>query len=133
VLQRSLLQRYSALHLTTWSIWVGTLMLLIFLPKLPGEIRHASWQMTTAVAYLGVFPAAAGYVMWNYALSKMPVSRVASFAYLVPVVATALGFFLLGELPTKLSLCGVPAAIAGVYLVNRKGRIKANVERRTLK
>ncbi len=124
VIQRPLLKKYSALHLTSWAIWIGTIMLLIFVRKLPGEMRAASWRMTMAVAYLGVFPAAAGYVMWNYALSKLPVSRVASFTYLVPVVGIAMGFVVVGELPTRLSLCGVPVAISGVYLVNRRSRTR---------
>jgi drug/metabolite transporter (DMT)-like permease len=120
VIQRPFLKRYSSLELTTYSIWAGTLLIAFFLPGLYGQCRAASWQMTAAVAYLGVFPAALGYVLWNYALSKLPVSRVASFLYLVPLVAMACGWVMLREMPTLLSLCGGPVAVVGVYMVNTR-------------
>jgi drug/metabolite transporter (DMT)-like permease len=127
VLQRSFLKRYSALELTTYSMWAGTLMTLIFLPKLIHECRTASWQMTATVAYLGVFPAALGYVLWNYALARLPVSRVSSFLYLVPVVGLTIGSIWLHEVPARLSLFGAPIAVLGVYLVNARKRAPLQV------
>jgi drug/metabolite transporter (DMT)-like permease len=122
VIQRPLLKRYSSLELTTYSIWCGTLLTVFFLPGLCRQLIHTSWKMTAVVAYLGVFPAALGYVLWNYAMSKLPVSRVSSFLYLVPVVGMAGGWIVLREIPATLSLCGGPVAIAGVYLVNKRKR-----------
>jgi drug/metabolite transporter (DMT)-like permease len=123
VLQRPFLKRYAPLELTTYAIWAGTLMLLVFSPRLPAQVRAAPLRETAAVAYLGVFAAAAGYVMWNYAMSKMPVARGASYLYLMPVVAMTCGIVVLGEFPTMLSLCGGPVAICGVYLVNTRRKI----------
>lgn len=120
VLQQPFLKRYSSLELTTYSMWAGTLMAMIFLPGLIIKLRTASWQMTATAAYLGVFPAALGYVFWNYAMSRLPVSRVSSFLYLVPVVGMSIGFVWLHEVPTRLSLCGAPVAVLGVYLVNAR-------------
>jgi drug/metabolite transporter (DMT)-like permease len=122
VIQRPFLKRYSALQLTTFSIWSGTIIIMFYLPGLCVELKTASWQMIAAVAYLGVFPAALGYVLWNFALSQLPVSRVSSFLYLVPVVAMTGGWLLLHEMPAMLSLCGGPVAVAGVYLVNTRKR-----------
>jgi drug/metabolite transporter (DMT)-like permease len=122
VIQRPFLKNYSSLQLTAYSIWSGTLLILFYLPSLTVELKTASWKMTAAVAYLGVFPAALGYVLWNYALSRLPVSRVSSFLYLVPVVAMTGGWILLREMPTPLSLCGGPVAVAGVFLVNTRKR-----------
>jgi len=122
VIQRPFLKKYSSLELTTYSIWCGTFLILFFAPSLYPQLVHTSWKMTAVVAYLGVFPAALGYVLWNYALSKLPVSRVSSYLYLVPVVGMAGGWIVLREVPAMLSLCGGPVAIAGVYLVNRRKR-----------
>lgn len=122
VIQRPFLKDYSSLQLTACSIWSGTLLIAFYLPALTQQWRAVSWKMTAVVAYLGVFPAALGYVLWNYALSKLPVSRVSSFLYLVPVVAMTGGWVMLHEMPARLSLCGGPVAIAGVYLVNRRGK-----------
>jgi drug/metabolite transporter (DMT)-like permease len=125
VVQRRFHRRYSSLELTAYSVWSGTLLILFYLPTLFTELRTVPWQATAVVAYLGVFPAALGYVLWNYALSKLPVSRVASFLYLVPVVAMTGGWLMLGEMPAPLSLCGGPVAITGVFLVNRRTRAAA--------
>jgi drug/metabolite transporter (DMT)-like permease len=122
VIQRPFLKRYSSLQLTTYAVWSGTLLIIFYLPSLCDQLHDVSWKMTAVVAYLGVFPAALGDVLWNYALSKWPVSRVSSFLYLVPVVAMAGGWIMLREMPAKLSLCGGPVAIAGVYLVNKRKR-----------
>jgi drug/metabolite transporter (DMT)-like permease len=122
VAQRPLLKRYSPLELTTYSIWSGTVLIVFYLPRLVGECHTATWQMIAAVAYLGVFPAALGFVLWNYAMSRLTVSRISSFLYLVPVAAMTGGWLMLREIPTALSLCGGPVAVAGVFLVNTRKR-----------
>ncbi len=128
VLQRPLLGRYTSLELTTYSMWAGAVFTLMFLPGMIHRCQTASWQMLATAGYLGVFPAALGYVMWNYALARLPVSRVSSFLYLVPVVGLSLGWAWLGERPTLLSLCGAPVAVAGVYLVNVRKKRAAVVQ-----
>jgi len=127
VLQRPLLKRYSALELTTYSMWAGMLMTLIFLPGLVAKSHAASWKMLATAGYLGVFPAALGYVLWNYAMARLPVSRVSSFLYLVPVVGMSIGWIVLHEVPTRLSACGAPVAVLGVYLVNARKRAPVRV------
>ena len=74
VFQKYLHDRYSPLQITTYSIWAGTLFLLVFLPGLPGEITNAAAGNIITMVYLGVFPGALAYLAWNYALSKAPAS-----------------------------------------------------------
>ena len=126
VVQRPFLKNYSSIELTTYAIWTGTLLISFYSPGLYRELRGASWKPVAVVAYLGVFPAALGYVLWNYALSKLPVSRVSSFLYLVPVVGMGGGWFMLHEMPRLLSMCGGPVAVLGVYLVNTRVRSTNN-------
>jgi drug/metabolite transporter (DMT)-like permease len=122
VLQRPFLKNYSSIELTTYAVWAGTLLISFYSPGLYRELHGTSWKAVAVVAYLGVFPAALGYVLWNYALSKLPVSRVSSFLYLVPVVGMAGGWFMLHEMPRMLSMSGGPVAVLGVYLVNTRKR-----------
>ncbi len=118
ILQKPFLKRYHAIEATTFVIWGCTLFLLIYLPYLAHDVHHASLTSTIAVIYLGVFPAAVGYVAWAYALSEISATRAMNYLYLMPFIATLLGWLILGELPMALTLSGGLLAILGVMIGN---------------
>jgi drug/metabolite transporter (DMT)-like permease len=120
--QKPLLTRYTALECTAYAIWIGTVFLLIFSPGLLEELHSAPLHATLAATYLGIFPGALGYVSWAYALSRLPASTAASFLYLVPIVASGIAWIWLGEVPTLLVILGGVFVLAGVILVNTRGR-----------
>jgi drug/metabolite transporter (DMT)-like permease len=122
VIQKPYLRKYNALELTAYSIWAGTFFMLAFFPRLTQAVGRAPINATLAVIYLGVFPAALGYVTWTYVLSRFPASNAVSFLYLNPALAILIAWIWLGEIPTTLSLLGGILAILGVVLVNTKGR-----------
>lgn len=121
VLQKSYLQKYGALHLVTYAIWAGTLLLLIFAPGLVEEIANAPTEATISMIYLGIFPSAVAYFTWSYALSRAPTSIVASFIYLQPVLAIVIAWIWLNEMPVLISMIGGVSSIGGVFLVNKYG------------
>ena len=120
--QKPLLHRYRPREVATLALWAGTLLLLPFLPGLPGAILRAPLRVTAAVVYLGVFPGALGYVTWSYGLSKLPAPIVGSFLYLVPPVALLVAWLWLGEVPRPAALAGGGIVLAGVVLVSKFGR-----------
>lgn len=120
--QKPYLARYSPLQCTSYAVWTGTLALLVFSRGLANEFQTAPRAATVAVVYLGLFPAALGYVCWAYALARIPAVRAASFLYLVPAVTLGIAWFWLGEWPTWFALLGGAIAIGGVVVVNRFGK-----------
>jgi drug/metabolite transporter (DMT)-like permease len=122
VFQKPLLKRYDPIAFTTYSMTAGTLFMLVFLPGLAGAISRAPLDATLSVAYLGVFPGAIAYSTWTYALSRMPASRLATTLYIAPVLAIAIAWLWIGEIPTLLSLLGGAITLAGVVLTNTKGK-----------
>jgi drug/metabolite transporter (DMT)-like permease len=72
------------------------------------------------IVYLGLAPTALGFATWAYALRRMSAGRLASLAYLIPVVAVALGWVLVGETPPWLAAVGGALCLAGVALARRR-------------
>lgn len=122
ILQRPMMARYGALAVTSWVIWSGTLPLLPFMRSGLTAATHASGEALAALLFLGLGPAALAYVTWAYTMSRLPAAQAASFLYLVPPVATLVGFVWLGEIPTPVALIGGALALGGVLVVNTLGR-----------
>ncbi len=120
-LSKPFLRRYDPIAFTCYSIWAGTLPLLLFLPGLLRQLPVAAPPATFAVIYLGLFPGAIAYVLWNHALARMPASLLSSFLYLSPVLASLIAWLWLGELPALLTIVGGAIAIVGVILVQTRG------------
>lgn len=121
VAQKPLLASYSAVAVSAYAVFSGTLVLLVFLPGLPAAIVEASLAATLSILYLGVFPSAIAYTTWAYALSKLPASRTASFLYLVPPITFVIAWAFFGETPALLSLFGATVTLAAVLVVNSEG------------
>jgi drug/metabolite transporter (DMT)-like permease len=118
VLHKPFLKKFNPVEFTSYAIWSGTLVLLIYLPTLIHEIPCAHLSSTLAAIYLGVFPGAIGYMAWCYVLYHFSTAKAGSSLYLMPLIATFLGWLVLGEVPAVISLVGGVIALLGAIIVN---------------
>ncbi len=120
IFQRKILAKYTALEGVTYTIVAATLFMLIFTPELISDMQSAPTEMTLAIVYLGIFPAAAAYYLWNLALSLTDnTNKVTVFLYGTPFVSIVLAFLWLGETISLSSLGGGVLIILGMYYTNK--------------
>lgn len=119
VLEKPYLARYPTSHVTAWVTWAGTLPFLVFLPGFAHQLAAAPASAVVAVTYLGVVPAALGYVAWAFAMSRIPTNRVMSFLYIEPLLAAGVAWVWLGEIPGWNTWVGGALVLLGVMVVNR--------------
>jgi len=122
VVQKPLLARLPAIPATAYYFVAATLGLSGFAPGLPASIAAAPASANWALLFLALFPAALSFALWSYALARLPVAQVSSALYLVPVFTFPIAWVWLGEVPSALSFIGGAIALAGVLLVQMKGR-----------
>ena len=84
---------------------------------------HVSMRAALALLYLIVCGSLLGFTAFIWLLARMPATRVASHAYVNPIVAVALGYFLAGEAITARMLIGTALVIASVFLILRKDKL----------
>ena len=89
------------------------------LALLTGEYRHivVSRRGIAAVLYLVVFGSWVGYSAYIWLLKHVPTPKVATYAYVNPLVAVFLGWILHDERLDGFILAGATVIVAGVALV----------------
>jgi drug/metabolite transporter (DMT)-like permease len=99
--------------------------ILLALSAALGELNplpHVSLRAGLAILYLIVFGSLLAFTAFVWLLARMPATRVASHAYVNPIVAVALGFFVAGEVITTRMLIGTAIVLASVILILRSPR-----------
>ena len=119
LLQKKLTKTYSAKQVSIFSIWFGTILLLIFMPKSVPEIINAPFMQIIYLIILGVFASAVGFLLWAYAFSKARnVSSVTNYMFLTPFLAALLGLILANEVPDLATIIGGIIILTGMFIYN---------------
>jgi drug/metabolite transporter (DMT)-like permease len=83
----------------------------------------ASSETKLRLLWLGTASTAFNFSLWYYALSLVPVTRVANLQYLIPPLGVALSVALLGEPVGPGLLAGTAAIVAGIVLAQRGAEV----------
>jgi drug/metabolite transporter (DMT)-like permease len=125
ILQKPLVTRLPALHITWLACTVGALACLPFVGQLVDDTRSAPTSSILWVIYLGVFPTAIAFTTYAYALRHMSASSLGVTTYLVPPITILMGLVFLSETPPTIAYAGGVLALLGVAVARRKPRPKA--------
>lgn len=98
LLSRRLVRRYPPALASAWILLVGTATLapLVWLYEGPPPIAM-SGRAWGSLVVLAVACTVAAFLLWNWAVARVPAGRAAPFLNLEPVVGAALGVAILGD------------------------------------
>lgn len=117
----------SAAYSTGIEMLAGGAVLLIF-AGITGEgahlhLRAISGSSVLAMLYLILFGSLVGYTAFVWLLKSAPPTLVSTYAYVNPVVAVFLGWLILGETVTPITIVAAAIIVAAVALItSHQGR-----------
>lgn len=119
---KSLMRDLTPLTSVTYSVLIGTLILLIpavSAEQITRQLATYSWQEWASLAYLGVFGTVFGFLWYYQGILAIGPTRAGLFINFVPISAVILAYLMLGESITPSLIIGAAFVISGVYLTNR--------------
>ena len=113
---RPLVERYGALPITAWTLWIGTagLVLAGLWDTVHTDFTQVSGQTWLAIVYAGVLSIGVAYIIWYYGVSQLGNTRTSTYSNVVPVIALLTAWVLLGDAPTPAQLAGATVILTGV-------------------
>lgn len=128
VVQKPLVSRLSAVHVTWLACTIGAIACLPFAGSLVDDASHASASDRWWVVYLGVFPTAIAFTTYAFALRHMTASSLGITTYLVPPLTIVMGWLFLGEVPPTMAYAGGALALVGVAVARHHPRARPRAE-----
>jgi drug/metabolite transporter (DMT)-like permease len=108
------------MNLLSYSIGAVTLLPLSFVERSSFQAANVSATAWLSLAYMVIFSSVGTYLIYYYALAHMPASRLTTFTYAEPVLATILGYFFLGEPITWTLGAGGGLVLIGVWIAETR-------------
>ena len=124
ILQKPLVGRLPAVHITWLACTVGAIACLPFVGQLVRETADAPASSIWWLVYLGVFPTAIAFTTYAFALKHMTASNLGVTTYLVPPITIVMGVVFLSEAPPTMAYAGGALALVGVAVARRKPRAR---------
>ena len=114
---------HTAMEIVTYSMIFGALVMMIFMPQTLTQLAVADSTAIVLTIYLGVAPSAIAYLLWAKASEYADrTNEVTNYMFVTPLLATLLGFIMLGELPGQGTLIGGAIILGSVIMFNKTGK-----------
>ena len=116
LLGRRVLERHPPITVTTTSLIWGAAALLPVAGLEWASGARPTWTAgsVAGAVYLAIVITALGYVVWNWALARVPAPRAAIFLNVQPIVGVLLAMLLLGEPVTIFTIGGGLLVVGGL-------------------
>lgn len=119
IVGKRLTSTYPGLVVAATGMLLGAAMLAPFavheaLSRGMSTLGAAQWS---AVAYLTLVCSCLCYGVWYSLLRRYPVSKMAAFLFIQPLLGPVYGYVLLGETMTMWTVAGAVLVVAGVWMV----------------
>ncbi|HET7212870.1 MAG TPA: DMT family transporter [Terriglobia bacterium] len=122
ILLKEVVDQHDVITLNTVIFGLGALLMI---PFGANALLRQRWSQVPMRSFLGlafmtVFSAVLGYLLFVYALKGLTASRVAAFNYIEPIMATGLGIWLLHDRVGVWGFVGGGLILLGVYFTERE-------------
>lgn len=107
---------HAGLHMVFGGVFLG--FLSVFLDDYR-ELTQVTTESLLALLYLILVGSVFTYSCYVYALKKLPVGLVAIYAYINPIVALLMGYYLLQEKVTSLTGVALVFLLIAIYFINK--------------
>lgn len=84
------------------------------LPRIPAALAHWQWHTVISFVYLVTCASILAFTSYSWLIHHEPATRVASYAYVNPLIALIVGVTLGGETISALQMAGAAMIILGV-------------------
>jgi drug/metabolite transporter (DMT)-like permease len=83
------------------------------------ELKAINTKAIWSLGYLVIFGSVLAYSSYVYALEKLPIGIVSLYAYINPFIALLLGYAILNESITVLTVLSFGCVIGAIYFINK--------------
>jgi drug/metabolite transporter (DMT)-like permease len=122
LINKSLMERHSAIVVSAYGTTCGTLMLLVSAPlmyDLP-PIHHVSLKAWLALIASGFLCTAATTLFWNWGLTQVPASQAGVLLNMEPLIGSILGVFVLHEVLGPTARAGGAMILLAAILITTR-------------
>ena len=122
LLLKTLSQRYNTMFITRKVFFYGVLSLLPYFLIHPLNVQTEMLSQPSVylnLLFLSLIASLLCYLMWNYTVKNLGVSKTANYIYIVPLVTIITSNLILNEPITVVSLLGAFCIIGGLYTAEK--------------